>query len=431
MRNILSYTKSRSAFFADTDGEDFNYILPSQAKNLLCGEDRKLFVTELFRYASEVNRINNLTLNVMCIKPNVHLAKTNTNFYKFLKKHGIKEVTFATVVDKNSHISLLGTLNPKHSNVARELLEDIAVCFSIAVYNKKHLHRTEIAAVTDSLTGVCNRVAYKKDLPTFDKEMTEDFACLYIDVNELHLHNNKFGHTAGDEMLIYIANSLQEVFSNHHIYRMGGDEFLVFVRDMDLETVKVYVEYFTKRLESRSYHVAIGISYRSQGFGTAEEMVKEAEIRMYEAKAQYYQNKERVSVSATEGSDYVQIKTGIKEIDTMISVMKEHYWGIYRVSLITNNASSILMPSYLGYNQESNNFSGLLTSYISECVDNDFRRAVLNFLNYDVLKMQLAKGLTPRITYKKLNGETVILSIYNMKDTADNVDETLWVFAKD
>ena len=163
---------------------------------------------------------------------------------------------------------------------------DVVVCFSIAIYNKKHLNKTELAATTDSLTGALNRVAYKKDILVFDEEKPEDFSCIYIDVNELHIRNNKYGHAAGDEMLIYIANSLKEVFYGQYIYRMGGDEFLVFAKKIPQETIKQSIEAFTQQIKTKDYNVAIGISHRKQNTN-CEEMVREAEIRMYEAKAQY------------------------------------------------------------------------------------------------------------------------------------------------
>lgn len=71
----------------------------------------------------------------------------------------------------------------------------------------------------------------------------------------------------------------------------------------------------------KGYNVAIGMSYRKQNTN-CDEMVREAEIRMYEAKAQYYQNKEQTSTSEDKDKAYTQVKTGIREIDTMISVLK-------------------------------------------------------------------------------------------------------------
>ena len=430
LKQVCIFARARSAIFFDTDGEDYNYSMPEFENSILCGEERKYFISEILHYAAELHKANKATVGVMCIKRNEHLTKTNPKFYDFLKNHNIEEVCFAAVTNKDNHATVLGAVNPQKSKIARMLLEEIAVCFSIAIYNKNHLNKTEIAATTDSLTGVSNRVTYKKDLLVFDEMNPEKFSCIYIDVNELHLRNNKYGHAAGDEMLLYIANTLKEVFFGHRIYRMGGDEFLVFVQNCEQEVVKKNTEILIGQLKPMDYHVAIGISYRTQNSNT-EEMVKEAEIRMYEAKAQYYQNKEQQSVLKSEDKGYVQIKTGISEIDAMISIMKEHYNGIYRVSLETDKAHRILMPAYLGYNEDEEHFSNLLTKYIEDTVDPDFHRAIMSFLNYDALRRQLLDGKTPKITYKKTNGETTILSIYRLSDIEDSAVETLWVFAKD
>lgn len=428
LQKIKEFASARSCFFADTDGEDYYYIKPTLKAKGLSGNDRKYFVGELFRYAANIH-LDNQDTGFMQIVPNIHLAKTNPELHGFMLKQGIKEVSFAIITDKNNHVSILGTINSKRSSATRKLLGDVAVCFSIALYNKKHLNRTELAATTDSLTGALNRVAYKKDILIFDEEKPEDFSCIYIDVNELHIRNNKYGHAAGDEMLIYIANSLKEVFYGHSIYRMGGDEFLVFAKKAPQETVKQNIETFIKQLKPRGYNVAIGVSYRRQNTN-CEEMVREAEIRMYEAKAKYYQSKEQTYVAEDRDKNYIHVKTGIVEIDTMISVLKEHYNGIYRVSLETDSAHRILMPSYLGYKEDEDNFSKLLKKYIDDSVHPDFHRAIMSFLNYDAIKRQMSEGKTPSITYKKVNGETVILSVYKLTENEENTKETLWVFAR-
>jgi len=430
LKEIATFAKSRSAVFFDADGEDYNFAMPSSLEEILSGDDRKYFISEILHYAGELHKLNNATVSLMCITPNNHLVKTNHDFYDFLKKHKITEVSFATVIDRSNHIGILGVVNPKNSRTARLLLEDVAVCFSIALYNKKHLNRTEIAATTDSLTGVSNRVTYKKDLLIFDEEKPQEFSCVYIDVNELHLRNNKYGHAAGDEMLLYIANTLKEVFYGHKIYRMGGDEFLVFAENTSQDDIKKGIDMLNKQLEPMDYHVAVGMSYRTQNMNT-EEMVREAEIRMYEAKAKYYQAKETKRALSDNDNGYVHTKTGILEIDTMISVMKEKYNGIYRVDLDTDTAHRILMPAYLGYNENEEHFSALLTKYIDDSVAPEFHRAMMTFLNYDAIKRQFLEGKTPRITYKKTNGDTVVLSVYNLSNEDTTVNNTLWVFARD
>jgi len=430
LKEIAAFAKSRSAVFFDADGEGFNFAMPASLEEILSGYDRKYFISEILRYAAEVHKANNMAVILMRITPNNHLEKTNSDFYDFLKKNKITDVSFAIVVDKNNHIGILGVINPKNGRLARLLLEDIAICFSIAIYNKKHLYKTEITATTDALTGISNRVTYKKDLLMFDEEKPQEFSCIYIDVNELHLRNNKYGHAAGDEMLLYIANTLKEVFYGHRIYRIGGDEFLVFAKNTSQDEIKKDIDMLAKQIEPMGYHVAVGMSYRTQNMNT-EEMVREAEIRMYEAKAQYYQAKEAKRVSRENDKGYVHIKTGVLEIDTMFSVMREKYNGIYRVDLDTDKAHRILMPAYLGYSENEEHYSALLTKYINDSIAPDFYRAMMSFLNYDALKRQLLEGKTPRITYNKINGDTVVLSVYKLSDEDIDINNTLWVYAKD
>ena len=433
IKNIREFADSRSAFFVDTDGEDFHFVTPELRKIRLKSDERRYFHSELFGYAARISSNENnsgATVDLMRITPDKHLSKTNRTFYDFMLNHNIKEVTFAIITDKNNHVGILGAINPARSEAARELIEDIAICFSMAIFNKKHLSKTTLAATTDSLTGAMNRVAYKKDINKFDFEKPEDFCCVYIDVNELHIRNNKYGHAAGDEMLIFIANTLKEIFYGNYIYRMGGDEFLVFAENTSQEEIKNNIAALMDSLKIKGYNVAIGTSFRSRNTD-CEEMVREAEIRMYEAKAQYYQNKENTVNNKDSEEKYIFTKTGIREIDTMISVMKEHYNGIYRVTLENDNAHRILMPAHLGYKEEEENFSKLLSKYIDENVHPDYHRAIVSFLNYDAVKRQISEGKTPSITYKKINGGTITLSVYSLNDDDEAVNETLWVFSRE
>ena len=429
LKQVCMFVNARSAVFFNSDGEEYHYVMEKDKANVLSEKEGKYFITELFRYSADFHKANGATVSILRIKPNKRLVKTNPSFCEFLKEHKITEVSFSATINQSKHITILAVINAKGSNEARMLAEKVAACFSMALYNKNNLNKTKLVATTDALTGALNRVAYKNDLITFDKEQSTNFSCIYVDVNELHICNNKYGHAAGDAMLIYIANTLKEVFYGHKVYRMGGDEFLVFCQNTDHSVVTKNIENFTAQLVPRNYHVAIGMSYRTQNNNT-EEMVREAEIRMYEAKAQYYQSKAQENVVTTKDTEYVQVETGILEIDAMLSVLKENYHGIYRVSLDTDKAKRILMPTYLKYNENEENFSDLFSEYVAEAVEGDYRRAMLSFLNYEAIKNQLLEGKTPKITYKKNDGESVTLSVYKMSDTDQVVTETLWIFAK-
>lgn len=428
LKSVGKFTMARSVIFFDADNADYNYISPEFRSVSLPEAKRNVLKAELLRYVSELVAQDSSALQVIRLRQNDKLEKAIPTLYSLLNEYDIAEIFFSAAVNHLNHITILAIINPKRKADAFYLAEKVSACFTIALNNHNILNKTKLAATTDSLTGTLNRVAYNNDMHIINEERPLDFACIYVDVNELHARNNKFGHAAGDEMLLFIAHTLKDVFFGHKVYRMGGDEFLVFAQGAAQDDIKKGIDIFLESLKPRDYHVAIGMSFRSQNTNT-EEMVREAEIRMYEAKAKYYQNKE-MNANASAETEFVQVKVGIPEIDTMISILKENYNGIYRVSLDTDRASRVLMPSYLKYNETEEHFSRLFANYVSESADSDYHRSLLSFQNYDALKQQLSEGKTPKVTYKKLNGETVTLSVYKLSESPNNVSDTLWIFAK-
>ncbi len=429
LKEIVDYSKSRSAFFVDTDSEDYNYILPSLKGTMLTVEERQFFILKLFKYIARNKKTSEVALSAFKILANSTLESDDKELYDFMIAHDIVKVALAVVVGKNNHISILGAINPKSR--VRELLKDIAVCFSMAMYNKKHLDKTEYIAVTDSLTGLSNRMAYKRDVEKFDKQQPELFACVYIDVNELHFFNNKYGHAAGDGMLLYVANALKEVFYGSCIYRMGGDEFLVFTHGLAEESVRKSIELLNKMVAEKDYHISVGMDYRDKNTSTID-IVNEAEKRMYQDKSEYYHRKEQQVQNEIDVRNVDRIKTGIREVDAMLSIMSRRYYGIYCVSLKNNSARRILMPEYLKeYENWSNEYSVAFTKYIQDLVHPDYQRTMLKFLEYDALEKQLIKGYIPTMTYSKIVGGKYRLSVYPLTENINDDADTIWVFERE
>ena len=82
--NIKEFSNARSAFFIDTDGEDYCYINDNLKEKLLVGVERKYFNSELFRYATNIHNVRKSSISFMQIIPNKHLLKTNSQLYHFL-----------------------------------------------------------------------------------------------------------------------------------------------------------------------------------------------------------------------------------------------------------------------------------------------------------------------------------------------------------
>lgn len=138
------------------------------------------------------------------------------------------------------------------------------------------------------LTGLLNRNSYEKNVLEYPGRCRESVTCIYVDVNGLHTLNDSKGHAAGDEMLRAVAGALRDCFGEKDVYRIGGDEFVVFARDEALEGIWNKLEEAQNYLKERGYHVSVGLCCRKQPVDM-DSLVKEAETHMYAEKDRYYQ----------------------------------------------------------------------------------------------------------------------------------------------
>lgn len=104
--------------------------------------------------------------------------------------------------------------------------------------------KTQIAQVhgqayQDGLTGVKSTHAYLEKEKAVEKQLTEgtltEFAIVVCDVNGLKQVNDTLGHKAGDELIRRACQMVCDIFAHSPVYRVGGDEFTVFLTGRDYE----------------------------------------------------------------------------------------------------------------------------------------------------------------------------------------------------
>lgn len=167
-----------------------------------------------------------------------------------------------------------------------EALVLVAYILWVVTRARKEIQEKEKIATTDLLTGLKNRNAYERVLQRYAAERPEPFACVYADANGLHELNNSQGHLAGDRMLQCVSDSLTKVFGTGNVYRIGGDEFLVFTKMEESAAAEKAAE-AKERVGKEGYHVSIGTASGEKTTAVTA-IVKAAEKRMYEDKRQYY-----------------------------------------------------------------------------------------------------------------------------------------------
>jgi diguanylate cyclase (GGDEF)-like protein len=154
----------------------------------------------------------------------------------------------------------------------------------------ERLALTQIA-YTDVLTGLYNRAYANQRF----KELAgrRDYILISMDVNGLKRVNDTYGHAAGDQLIVSCGQILKECFGDvGHVFRMGGDEFMVLVEYASERVVKRRLDHMN-RVEKEFSHNNSSYQIRiSYGMASGKEFPETeperifyiADQRMYEMK---------------------------------------------------------------------------------------------------------------------------------------------------
>ena len=170
---------------------------------------------------------------------------------------------------------------------------------------KEHqaVEKLKYLASHDALTQLSNRRGFKEFMQTMIKDPKHETHCsllFYLDLNRFKYINDSLGHSFGDKLLKEIASRLQGVVESRHsnLTRLGGDEFVIvlpFVSE-SLEKAQEDAKKFAAKIHQafdeafvlegvRLYmKTSIGIVIIEPNFNNVEEIVRHADISMYQAK---------------------------------------------------------------------------------------------------------------------------------------------------
>ena len=130
----------------------------------------------------------------------------------------------------------------------------------------------------------------KSTFPTWRDSCREHLCCIFVDVNGLHELNNSQGHEAGDHMLRSVADEIRTRFHTSYTYRVGGDEFVIFVCDEPEHETRQHVQKMADTLKSKGYFISAGCAWAHVPIDNIESLIKTAEKRMYSQKQEYYRD---------------------------------------------------------------------------------------------------------------------------------------------
>ncbi|MGJ8679181.1 sensor domain-containing phosphodiesterase [Paraglaciecola sp.] len=157
----------------------------------------------------------------------------------------------------------------------------------------------EYDAQHDALTGLANRVLFNSRLELAlankGRYAANNFAVIFIDLDRFKQINDSLGHLAGDTFLKEVANRINSCIRAHDLLaRLGGDEFVVlfdnFESPTDIEEISARIissiaKPFTIENKDMYSGASIGITYLENGYQKADEVLRDADAAMYQAKA--------------------------------------------------------------------------------------------------------------------------------------------------
>jgi diguanylate cyclase (GGDEF)-like protein len=111
----------------------------------------------------------------------------------------------------------------------REVMKTCVHLATIAFERTERVQERQRLAYTDPLTGLPNRARFTELLAAFESGTVARWSLLILDLDNLKLVNDTFGHTAGDDLIKIVGERLTDAATPHTTFRLGGDEFAVVI----------------------------------------------------------------------------------------------------------------------------------------------------------------------------------------------------------
>jgi len=168
--------------------------------------------------------------------------------------------------------------------------------FCRIMQNVEHIEQIDIirrTANTDYLTGLPNRRHFFNQVEASVKRGLNTMSLALLDLDHFKRVNDDFGHDYGDMVLKETAKLLKKHFAKYHISRFGGEEFCVFLPDIELAQATQMMNEFRECLankifkrKNRSLQCSVSVGLTNVYKRNLESMLSNADQHLYTAKAQ-------------------------------------------------------------------------------------------------------------------------------------------------
>jgi diguanylate cyclase (GGDEF)-like protein len=179
------------------------------------------------------------------------------------------------------------------TQLEREIVQHCVHLCVIAIDRHQRVVEHERRAFNDALTGLANRAAFDGALAKLDHSKPGDWGLLVLDLDNLKVVNDTFGHHAGDCLLRTAGARIAAAAAGGKAFRIGGDEFAIILDssqdrlDLDRSAEEILIA-LAEPADCGGHIVVpratIGGAVFAAGDGVAERVRQNADYALYHAK---------------------------------------------------------------------------------------------------------------------------------------------------
>lgn len=282
------------------DGEIITYACVDVSMNEIRAVERSYVVTiSLLMVGLTVIIIilSWIFLNSSVIRPVAMLSNTAKNYCS--EKNNVEHHAFEKLkIRSNDEIGqLLASMKQMETDMNTNIntLVDTKIALKETEDKASHL---QALAVKDSLTGIRNKLAYDHEAEKITQDLADgfdEFGLAMIDLNFLKKTNDTYGHEKGNISIRRLCMLVCEVFEHSPVFRIGGDEFIVILKNRDYRNVDSLIDDFNAHLDRlqaddtlqpwEKISAAIGYHKFDKNLDqTVDDVFKKADKAMYDRK---------------------------------------------------------------------------------------------------------------------------------------------------
>ncbi|RGZ01758.1 GGDEF domain-containing protein [Clostridium sp. AM58-1XD] len=209
--------------------------------------------------------------------------------YELLNQQGIRNIIWVPLMKNGKVNGSIGLDNQDlgMAEVAVPFLQTVQYFLSLTMQRNENEKMLFELSQIDRLTSFYNRNRFIQDVSEF-KESNASVGAVYLDINGLKEINDSFGHDAGDKLIKECADIVKSKAATKHLYRIGGDEFVIIYIDITEGFFYDNVQILKNAFEKNECQAAIGCKWNEE-CTHIQDIIKEADELMYEDKKRFYQ----------------------------------------------------------------------------------------------------------------------------------------------